>query len=437
MDFEILLERYRNGGDLAEKQRYAAAFMEALRPFRIVIYGAGAAGVSLLHSLRLHNIEPLFFVDRRWQECGSTDDLVMRGPEALRDADSPDTLVILAINAEVIRKFNQGPLENIQKYAPHAVVIHTGIQVNSLLRFVDCRGRLERGADFHLVECLDCGAETELCPIYQEYLRQITPGRKVLAKEPSRKFDWFGYIMGQYCSLKCRDCCEHVPYFDYPVFSKYEDILSDCSKLAASSEFIRYIELIGGEPFLHPQFEQVLEGLLRIENVGYIKIFTNGTVVPKEELLEILRDPRIVINLSNYTAQAKGVQLENILHTREVLAAQGIRYVYSESKEWTDWGDFHDRGYTDEELADHAAHCFCYNCHRVFQGKLYRCPHQYAGIQRGRMALREGEYIDLNTCDPDELARKLDAFEELPFTDGCRRCDMPFDCPVVPAGIQL
>lgn len=192
-------------------------------------------------------------------------------------------------------------------------MIHTGIQVNSLLRFVDCRGRLERDTGFHLAECLDCGAETELCPIYQEYLRRIAPGWKVLAKEPSRKFDWFGYIMGQYCSLKCQDCCEHVPYFDHPVFSKCEDILSDCSKLAASSEFIRYIELIGGEPFLHPRFKQVLEGLLRIENVGYIKIFTNGTVVPKEEVLEVLRNPRIVINLSNYTAQAKGVQLENIL----------------------------------------------------------------------------------------------------------------------------
>lgn len=65
MDFEGLLEHYRNSGDIMEKQRYAAMFMEALRPLRIVIYGAGAAGVSLLRSLRLHNIEPFFFADCR------------------------------------------------------------------------------------------------------------------------------------------------------------------------------------------------------------------------------------------------------------------------------------------------------------------------------------------------------------------------------------
>lgn len=437
MDFETLLEHYKAARNLAEKQRYAAEFMTALRPFQIVIYGAGAAGVSLLRSLRLHHIEPLFFVDRRWHECESTEGLSMRGPEALREVDSPDTLVILAINAEVIRRFNQGPLDNIQHYCPHAVVIHTGIRVNSLLRFIDCHRRLESGTGFCLAECLDCGAETDFCPVYQEYLRQIAPGRQVLAEKPSRKFDWFGYIMGQHCSLKCKDCCERVPYFDHPVFSKYEEILSDCTKLAASSEFIRYIELIGGEPFLHPQFQKVLEGLLQIENVGYVKVFTNGTVVPKDGVLELLKNPRIVVNLSNYTAQAKGIQLENIRRTCEVLEANGIRYIYSESKEWTDWGDFHDRGRSDAELTYNASHCFCYNCHRVFQGKIYHCPRQYAGIQQDKLSLIEGEYIDLNVCTPNELARKLDAFEELPFTDGCQHCDMPFDCPVVPAGVQL
>ncbi len=437
MDFEALLDRYGAGENLEEKQRCAAEFAEAVRPLRIVIYGAGAAGVSLLRSLRLHGMEPLFFVDRRWRECGSTDGVPMRGPEALAEVNHPDVLVILAINAEVIRKFNREPLENIKTYSPDAAVIHTGIHVTNLLQSIHCYSMLTRGERFDLAECLDCGAETGGCLLYRQYLRKIASGRTILAKNPSKKFDWFGYIMGQRCTLKCRDCCERVPYFEHPVFSECGEILSDCSKIAASSEFIRYIELIGGEPFLHPQFRQVLEGLLQIENVGYVKIFTNGTVVPKADLLEVLKNPRVVINLSNYTAQAKGIHLENIRRTREALEARKIRYVFSESKEWTDWGGFHDRGRGDGELAYNAAHCFCYNCHRVFQGKLYRCPHQYAGIQQGRMEPVEGEYIDLNAWGPEELARKLDAFEELPFTDACRRCDMPFDCPVIPAGVQL
>lgn len=437
MNLNALLDSYMAGDTLEEKQKFAIEFMTAIQPLRIVIYGAGAVGRSLLHSLGRKGIRPLFFVDRRWEECGFVDGMALRSPETLREVNTCDTLVIMAINAEVIREFNQEPVENIRKYCPEAAVLYTGIHVNSLLRFADCFDKLNRGEIFDLAECLDCGAETELCRIYQEYLRRIAPGSKRLAKRPSKKFDWFGYIMGQHCSLKCKDCCECVPYFENPVFSEAGVILSDCEKIAASCSFIRYIELVGGEPFLHPQFRQVLEGLLRIENVGYIKVFTNGTVVPQRSLLEFIKNPRIVIDISNYTAQAKGRLLENIYRTMNLLNENGIRYVYSESKEWTDWGGFHDRGRTEEDVRNNASHCFCYNCHRAFQGKLFRCPHQYAGIQQGKMKLIEGEYVDLNCGLPEELARKLDAFEELPFTDGCRRCDMPFDCPVVPAGIQL
>lgn len=437
MNFEALIKSCMASSDLAEKQKQADELVRSIQAYRIVIYGAGAAGTMLLSSLRLHRMEPVFFIDRRWKECDEVDGAPMYGPEKLAEVNSPDTLVILAINAEVIQSFNLEPLANIKKYCSNAATILTGFQVSRILRFAHCCKKMECGEAFPLIECLQCGTEVDLCHIYYRYLQQIAPGRRVLAREPSKKFDWFGCIMGQYCSLKCRNCCEHIPYLPDPVFSDYRTILSDCAKIAASSEFIRFIELVGGEPFLHPHFKQVLEGLLQIENVGYIKIFTNGTIVPEDDLLDILEDPRILINLSNYTAQAKGRQLESIYGTIAKLNDRGIRYLYSESKEWTDWGDFHDRGRTDEELTYNAAHCHCYNGHRLFQGKLYRCPHQYAGVQRGILELIDGEYIDLNGCGPDDLARKLDAFEDLPFTDGCRRCDMPFDCPVVPAGVQV
>lgn len=437
MDLNKIIGEYVSCNILNQKYGIAEKFLRILKGFKIIIYGAGAAGTSLLSALRQNGMEPDFFVDRRYRECHSVNGIKVCPPEMLAAVSSENAIVILAINAEVIRIFRKEPFENIKKFNPAIEVLPIGADVISILKFVHCHRRLQNNGRFNLTECLDCGGETRLCDIYQQYLYKIAVGHKTLADRKSKKFDWFGYIMGQYCSLKCKDCCEHVPYYKNPVFSKRETIISDCQKIAASCEFIRYIELVGGEPFLHPDFKEVLEGLLQIENVGYVKIFTNGTVVPKEEILRILENNRIVVDLSNYTSQATGRLLENIYETMEKLKEHNIRYVYSESKEWTDWGDFHDRGRSEQELAYNFEHCFCANCHRVFQGILYRCPHQYAGIQRGLMGYTEGEYIDLNAHDYDTLAQKLDAFEELKFTDGCRRCDMPFDCPVVPAGLQL
>lgn len=432
-----IMEEYAVCDDPKRKQETAQLFADRLRAYQIIIYGAGAIGTSLLAALRMNGMEPVFFVDRRYDECPAADGVPVRAPDALAALPEGNAAVILAINAEVIRSFASEPLERLKKLRDDVEILREGVDVVRVLKIVHCSERLRKGETFSLKECLDCGGETKLCDVYQRYLYQTAVGRKALADKPSGTFDWFGYIMGQFCSLKCRDCCEHVPYYQEPVFSRCETVLADCEKIAASCEFIRYIELIGGEPLMNPDFERIVEGLLQIENVGYVKIFTNGTIVPNDEILRLLKNQRVVVHMSNYTAQAKGRLLENIYQTMKCLQDHGIPYLYSESREWADWGGFHDRGRAEEELAYNFSHCFCANCHRVFQGILYRCPHQYAGIRRGLMAYTEGEYIDLHSCTANELAEKLEAFEKLPFTDGCRRCDMPFDCPVVPAGVQL
>ncbi len=346
MDLKEIMDGYLTSDDPNGKGELAEKFVESLRGYEIIIYGAGAVGTSVLSALRMNGMEPLFFVDRRYKEGPCIDGIRVEPPEKLALVPYEGAIIIMAINAEVIRVFDREPLENIKKYNPYIKVMREGVNVANILRSAHCYQKLYENRVFDLAECLDCGGETRLCSIYQKYLYRIAgvPASRVGSR--SQKFDWFGYIMGQYCSLKCKDCCEHVPYFKNPVFSKYDTILSDCSKIAASCEFIRYIELVGGEPFLHPDLERILKGLLQIRNVGYIKIFTNGTIVPKDEVLKILTSDRIVVDLSNYTSQTTGRLLENIHKTMDKFKEYNIRYIYSESKEWTDWGDFHDRGRT-------------------------------------------------------------------------------------------
>lgn len=437
MDIRVILSDFLSSSSPDEKEEKTAQFLQELKKYKVVIYGAGSTGPLLMEALRMSGVEPLFFVDRRWRECKEVGGVGLREPEALKEVNSPEYLVIMAISAEVVREFNQEPIENIKKYSPDAVAIYAGFQVNRLLRYANCGKQLRDGTSFDLAKCLDCGAETELCDIYVEYLRRTAPERKTQICMKSSKFDWFSYIMGQYCSLKCRDCCEHVPYLKNPVFSDCETILSDCSKIAGSCELLRYIELAGGEPLLHPEFKQILEGLLQIENVGFIRIFTNGTVLPKDEWLEVLKNPRIVLCVSNYTGQVNRRVVDHIHRTIKKLTDHHVRFSFNVGQEWTDWGDFHDRSWGKEELANHFTNCFCANSHRVFQGILYRCSHQYAGAQLGELELPEGDYVDLHAWTSEKLARKLEEFEELPYIDACRYCDMPFDCPVVPAGVQL
>ncbi|MCR4924719.1 MAG: radical SAM protein [Clostridiales bacterium] len=431
------IENFKNVENTDLKLENCKKITDFLSQKNIVIYGGGAAGSTLTLALKEHGITPEFIVDRKFDVIKEVHNCKVFPPEKLKELDAQNSVVIIAINAYVIRNFNNETYQNIEKFLPDANVIEIGADVTNMLNYTKCEKKLRNGEPFNIVNCLNCGAETKCCGIYERYLKKIAKLPQERNITLSKKFDWFGYIMGQYCTLNCKHCCEHVPYMKNKTFAKKEQIIADCTKIAQASEFIRYIELIGGEPFLHPELAEVVKGLLEIENVGYVKIFTNGTVVPKEDMRELLKNPRVVLTFSNYMGQVDGKLADNITQLREMLKADNIDYVFSESKMWTDWGDFHDRGRSDEETERNAANCFCYNCHRAFNGILYRCPHQYAGIIQGFMEYKEGEYIDLEKTPPEKMGEALEAFENLKYTEGCKRCDMPYDCPEVPAAIQL
>lgn len=249
---------------------------------------------------------------------------------------------------------------------------------------------------------------------------------------------FFGCIMGNICTLRCKHCCEMVPYYQEKSFAVAEDIINSCRKIADSSGFTMYIELIGGEPFLHPQIVFILQELLKIGDVGYIKVFTNGTVVPKPELCEILKNPRVVLVWSNYQDTISSKMLANVEKTREVLESNNIPYIYSMSKTWLDFSSFDYVEKTESELEKDVDDCFIANCHRLYNGVLYRCPHQYAAVRLYGMEADEKDCVELEKYSSlEELSKKLYEFKNLQYVGACKCCVVPYKAEEVPAGEQL
>ena len=402
-----------------------------------MIYGIGATGTQLTLALEKYGINPEFYIDRRYNQIQEFFGRKVCSADELAKINAKEYVLVVAVNSEIVKTFAEDIYMNIYNHSKNIQVVSNGMELTYIVKYVSCYKKLNNKKEFDIVDCLNCGAESQACSIYNEYLKSIAKGRNIQTTEPSKLFDWFGYIMGQVCTLKCQPCCECVPYFKQKKYSKKEVIISDCKKIAASCEFLRYIELIGGEPLLHPDFKQIIEELLRISNVGFIKVFTNGTVLPKDEVIEMFKNPRLILTMSNYLGQVSGKLLENTLKFKQKLQENNIKYVYSDTKSWTDWGGFELRNKPEEKLVNDFRDCFIANCHRVFEGKLYRCPHQYAGVMLGEIELIEGEYVDIEKLSYDELGKALDGFEMLKYTEACKRCNMPYDAPEVPAGLQI
>ena len=154
--------------------------------------------------------------------------------------------------------------------------------------------------------------------IRQNYNRDV-PLLKELHEdldEKNPKITWLELSFSNRCNLRCRMCGPVYStnwYKDWKVVKKYvptagnipmnspdEDIdrviaryntegLTDMSKLDSVLPNIRHLKMTGGEPFIIPEYKQILQKIVKLGTAGnvYLNYSTNATVKPDKELLEL------------------------------------------------------------------------------------------------------------------------------------------------------
>lgn len=122
-------------------------------------------------------------------------------------------------------------------------------------------------------------------------------------------------MLGNICNLKCIMCNPNSSSKIAAEFKKYniKDIdktiktaYNDDSKnkyfadIAIILENIDRFSLIGGEAFVHPDFDEIFEMVMNSSNVGNIDLFiiTNGTLLPQKVLDNAHRFGRLTLNFS-------------------------------------------------------------------------------------------------------------------------------------------
>ncbi len=432
----IHIEEFYNSNK-EERLKIVKMIEKQLYNRKIILYGAGAIGRILKSVFNELDLKIEFFVDKKYKEIAEIEGVLVKTPQELKKVNDKNYLIIICVASDIILHYQEEIHTLLKTYCPLADNIENGRQLAHLLKYYLCLESLEKGKKLDLIECIDCGYEARGCEICDNYLREQDFDLVGKISYKKRKFEsFFGYILGNYCTLQCKNCNEMIPYHKERSFVSKEEVLKDCKHLIASCTFLPCMELVGGEPFLYPELEELLEELLKIKNLGYIKIFTNGTVVPKDSLCKILKNRRIVINLSNYTEAVQGELLSHIYRTREKLEQAGISYISSYAKTWLDF-NFNNNGRNERELQYNFSNCNSANCHRLYRGILYRCHHQYAGVRLKKFGRKETDVIQIHEYTVKELRKKCDEFEELLCIEACRYCNWPFDVKEVPAAEQV
>lgn len=111
------------------------------------------------------------------------------------------------------------------------------------------------------------------------------------------------YWSGTKCTLKCRDCCNLIPYMPQVSFDYLEN-MRDLFFLSSKVKVDR-LQLQGGEIFTHPDVDKIISFAGELP-IPIITLTTNGTVLLSDSTLEVLqKNSRIAITISHYECTTK------------------------------------------------------------------------------------------------------------------------------------
>lgn len=242
------------------------------------------------------------------------------------------------------------------------------------------------------------------------------------------------------CTLKCKKCAHGC--YNVPNNAKDMD-LSEVKKSADSFfshvDYIKQFHLIGGEPFLYSNLSEAIIyiGEKYINQIGRFCITTNGTIIPKDEILKTIKKYNMKILISNYshTLPRLKSQYEKLI---QIMKSYNIDFVFKDVELiWFDFGFDHvDRGFfkdgvNKQEKINKLKEVFlvCKTpCREVRGNKLYFCVQARTCTDNLHFNVGADEYLDLDKLGNDYKSKKIIVDLEMGnipkgYLDMCNYCN--------------
>lgn len=194
----------------------------------------------------------------------------------------------------------------------------------------------------------------------EELLADINSGKLIIPR--------IVITTGPRCTLQCMDCVQFMADYEEPYDLDIQEILEDTAALLAKIDRCIGIDVLGGEPFVYPYLDVLLEELLKNEKITYIEIATNGTKIPEEKVLRQLQNSKVAVNISDYG------NITLLSRFVSKLDEYGIISYCLSGEKWIDAGGHEARKRSESELRDIYLSCGSAKmCKTLMKGKLFDC----------------------------------------------------------------
>ncbi len=233
------------------------------------------------------------------------------------------------------------------------------------------------------------------------------------------------FLITTNCTLNCENCASLVPYYDYDkrYNLSFNQFKSDLDNLLSSVDKIYRLKLIGGEPLLVEELNEMLEYVCKQKQVISVEITTNGTIIPDDKICETLAkySRKALVVLSDYS-ENKDLNCIKFDEIRNKLEKYGIYSVYSKYN-WFEIGNIKRQDKTNDELIQTFNECWQKDCLAISEGVVYNCTRSAAIASLTDFPLPQSEFVNIREQNNCSLLKKFNKFFAKEFYSTCSFCN--------------
>ncbi|HYE12002.1 MAG TPA: radical SAM protein, partial [Patescibacteria group bacterium] len=331
----------------------------------IVLFGTAHMGLVAKKTLEFLGSNPTYFCDNNKTIQGTTvESLLVISPQQIAE-EHPDANIFIC-------SFNKRARSQLKKQLSSLGLsnIHS-IDILLYVYFIKLVKRNVRAEDF-------------LDTIHKVFNEGESDEELVI--------NLMGLVITQRCSLKCRDCGSLMQYYQSPYHYDIDMIIMQIKRLSEAADVIGRVDIVGGEPFLHPNLVEICKEISRIPNILMAQVVTNGTILPSEETIRELGECGILVTISDYE-ELSTKKLEII----KACEKNGV-CIWTDVKPsgWTDMGSLDSCNRTMDENIKIYQNCTArIDCNSLQNGEYHLCPRSSHAAVLGAVPKIEGEYVNI------------------------------------------
>lgn len=241
-------------------------------------------------------------------------------------------------------------------------------------------------------------------------------------------FSSISFLPSTACNLNCKNCLNFNPFAKQFYVREWDELVRDVDLFFSCVDHIMLFHVSGGEPLIYKYTADLIEYIDKNygDRIDTLRTVTNGTVVPKEEVLQKLSKCNVEITVDDYR--------EAVPHFRErfdeliyKLEKNHVKYYINKVDDWIDLApektDY--STWSEEQLEKHRENC-SQSWQELRNGKLYSCNYAAYATVAGIAGEQDLEEVyELTDFSPDkkkELVEFRLGYTTKGYTNFCKKC---------------